>query len=306
MDINGNWKLQPTLLYLHYFKEGLAVAVNAREKFGYIDHDGNWVVEPQFDDAYGFDNGIAKVLFNHKVGYIDKKGAWVIKPTFKHIGDFKDGMALAEIFVDDMYHRRMGFINRKGAWIIPPDYRDLSDFNDDEWIFATKYDPKHPRGEGQLGYLDRKGRFFTQKPEPKVLPKTQIYQETSYPEGSADSEPEEVEEMIEWGDDRTGKVGIKDPSGKWLISPQFEAVSIFAEKGIFRACKGGKWGIMNKKGTWIVRPQYEHEEFVSEFYDGVAMITTNEGKVGFINLKGKWVIKPKYDRLAFVRFINEP
>ena len=74
------------------FKEGvatLAVEIGGRTKMGYIDRTGKIIMEPQFDAAFDFVDGIAEVHFSEKVasssgpvtrtgqGYIDKRGRFV-------------------------------------------------------------------------------------------------------------------------------------------------------------------------------------------------------------------------------------
>ena len=51
------------------------------EKFGYIDKAGKIVINPQFDDAYNFFEGLASVGVEDKWGYIDQTGRYVWEPT---------------------------------------------------------------------------------------------------------------------------------------------------------------------------------------------------------------------------------
>lgn len=67
----------------------LAVEINGRTKMGYIDRTGKTIIEPKFDVAFDFVDGIAEVYFSEKVtsaagpvtqtrhGYIDKRGQFV-------------------------------------------------------------------------------------------------------------------------------------------------------------------------------------------------------------------------------------
>ena len=74
------------------FNEGLAtfsVEIAGRTKMGYIDRTGKTIIEPKFDMAYDFIDGIAEVYFIEKLtaatgptiqtvhGYIDKEGRFV-------------------------------------------------------------------------------------------------------------------------------------------------------------------------------------------------------------------------------------
>jgi hypothetical protein len=304
MDIHGNWKLKPTLDTIYPFSEGLAAAVNLKGKSGFIDYDGNWVIEPKFDYTIGFLEGFATARVDGKAGLINKKGEWVVKPQFKNITEFDNGLALVEVFGKKDEKNRYGYINTKGEWVIPPEYSSLHLFLNLEWAKATKYDGTKIDGHGQHGYIDKKGRFYLEKPSHLNRQPRQSSQEDGNNFQEESSNGQVLEEMRQWRDDKSGKIGFKDQSGKWVIAPQFDAIFEFAEDGLYRACKGGKWGIINKKGEWIVRPQYESSDFVGEFRNGIAMIETDKGLSGIINIKGKYVLKPKYDNLMFIRFVE--
>jgi hypothetical protein len=48
--------------------------VEVDDKWGYIDKMGNVVIQPQFDYARGFSEGLAEVQVGDKLRYIDKTG----------------------------------------------------------------------------------------------------------------------------------------------------------------------------------------------------------------------------------------
>jgi len=50
--------------------------VKVRGKYGYIDKNGNWVIQPTFTEAMPFKNGYARIKSFDKNGwnYIDKNG----------------------------------------------------------------------------------------------------------------------------------------------------------------------------------------------------------------------------------------
>ena len=55
-------------------------------KYGSINQSGAIVIQPMFDSAFDFIDGLAVVTVNGKWGYIDKKGNWVLQPTMPQIG----------------------------------------------------------------------------------------------------------------------------------------------------------------------------------------------------------------------------
>lgn len=139
------------------FRGGLALAKNTDGLFGYINHKGEWVIEPQYKSAKDFDpvGGIARVnkgeswiYVNKKgetlavsitetyddfaeglckgksanlFGFFNTKGEWVIKPQFEGVRDFKNGYAAAKS------NGLWGIINPKGEWVIKPTFSAIKD-----------------------------------------------------------------------------------------------------------------------------------------------------------------------------------
>jgi hypothetical protein len=62
------------------FSEGLAAA-SSGEAFGFIDIEGHWAIEPQFDQIKPFQDGLAEVQRGDFYGLIDKSGSFVWGPT---------------------------------------------------------------------------------------------------------------------------------------------------------------------------------------------------------------------------------
>ena len=91
------------------FIEGIA-RVSRNGLWGFIDTNGDEVIECKFLNAFDFNEGIASVSTgklvyngnlrqteNEKYGAIDKKGNVLINFTFSYINQFKDGIAIAKL-----------------------------------------------------------------------------------------------------------------------------------------------------------------------------------------------------------------
>lgn len=63
------------------------------KRFGYIDSNGRWAIQPRFEQAGMFYEGKAAVQENGKWGYIDASGAYVIEPQFTWAGRFSENRA---------------------------------------------------------------------------------------------------------------------------------------------------------------------------------------------------------------------
>ncbi len=74
-----------TLLKLPYqtmkpFSEGLAAVWSDDELYGFVDMDGKWRIEPQFENCGSFHNGLALVRHQDWFGLIDAEGRFVWGP----------------------------------------------------------------------------------------------------------------------------------------------------------------------------------------------------------------------------------
>ena len=80
-------------------------------KEGYIDKTGKIVINPQFDEAWTFSEGLAKVKIGNKLGYIDKTGKYVINPQFDKAEKFSNGLAKVDI------GGNWGYIDKTGNYV---------------------------------------------------------------------------------------------------------------------------------------------------------------------------------------------
>jgi hypothetical protein len=84
------------------FSEGLASACDSDSflRCGFIDHNGRFLIPPQFYEAHPFSDGLARVTTAEEsgtTGYIDHQGHFVIPPHLIEGADFSDGLAAAII-----------------------------------------------------------------------------------------------------------------------------------------------------------------------------------------------------------------
>ena len=83
-------------------------------KCGFIDKTGKMVIEPQFDVASEFREGLAAVRIGSfetgKVGYIDTEGKFVINPIYDDAYDFSEG--LSRVRIGDINTGKWGYGDR--------------------------------------------------------------------------------------------------------------------------------------------------------------------------------------------------
>ncbi|WP_321436654.1 WG repeat-containing protein [uncultured Bacteroides sp.] len=248
-----------------FFHNGLG-PVKIGGKWGYINKSGEFIIKPQFDHAYEFnDNGLASVDINGRCGYINKFGKLVIEPQFEVAINF-DSTGYAEV----QQNKKRGLINMSGKFILEPKYEDVDLFYKEKLIAVCE--------KGKWGYLDLNGRYVI-KPQ---------FERIDY-DGFSKNGLTAVS--------LNGKYGIINKNGKFILKPQFKFASLFEENNLVLVEDiDGKWGYIDIDGNFIIKPQFDEMFFFKE--DGLARVYKT-GKAGCINERGEFIIEPQFEFLAF-------
>jgi uncharacterized protein YlzI (FlbEa/FlbD family) len=104
-------------------RRGTFVEGTRKILYGYIDNETKkWIIEPKYEDASLFQNGIAIVKINGTRYKINEKEEIVSELTrFDNIGLFFDGLAWAVPKNNSNFRRpSIGYINEKEQWVIQP------------------------------------------------------------------------------------------------------------------------------------------------------------------------------------------
>lgn len=86
------------------------------------------------------------------------------------------------------------------------------------------------------------------------------------------------------------KWGLLTPQGKYLVTPEFDAINEFVN-GYAIVSRDNLYGFINTKGELIIPPEYED---VSSFNNGVA-IAKKSGLYGYIQTNGRFIIPAIFD-----------
>lgn len=141
----GEFVATPQFDWAYSFSEGLA-RVKIGDKYGYINTSLEYIVTPQFSKAWSFSEGLAPVYIGDKWGYINKKGKIVIKPQYDGARPFKNGLA----FVQDPKTEEYGVINKSGKYVVKPQFNNLLGATFSEGL-------AHVYIGDRWGYIDEQG-----------------------------------------------------------------------------------------------------------------------------------------------------
>lgn len=112
--VGRTYAITPDVSCQRAYAEGLAAVITGKASdtagtWGYVDKQGRMVVEPAFQEAESFQNGLAAVRQDGLWGYIDKRGNWAVKPRYARASGFNaEGTALVELDERDVLIDRQG------------------------------------------------------------------------------------------------------------------------------------------------------------------------------------------------------
>lgn len=141
-------------------EETLIPTENRTGKVGYKNAKGEWVIDPIFDEAHYFSDGLALVELDGKYGYINMNGDFIIEPKFDHAYDFEQSVAFAS---EDF--RTFGLIDKAGKWIHEPMFDSVWSFKAHGYA-RVKVHPDRAEGDDSCYlWIDKSGKCFVRIPE---------------------------------------------------------------------------------------------------------------------------------------------
>ncbi|RKD25919.1 hypothetical protein BEP19_03035 [Ammoniphilus oxalaticus] len=153
------------------FQEGLAPTLKDG-KVGFIDAKGTWVIEPNFDYALPFSDGLATVYdaVENKWGFINKQGQYMIPPSFSPLMTMHSGLgANIASFHAGIAYVGDGFIDKQGQYVIQGDFISSTNFrNGFAKVIKLKYNADGNVTDGIEGYINTRGEFIWSKPVPYI------------------------------------------------------------------------------------------------------------------------------------------
>lgn len=119
---SGNWVIQPVFDYAESFYDGMA-AVKIGSLWGFIDKKGQIVIPCQWESVGNFADGLASVKKDGKWGAIDCEGNTVVHFLYDYVAEFSKGYARVRL------GDKWGFVNKQGTPVTETKYDKVSNFN---------------------------------------------------------------------------------------------------------------------------------------------------------------------------------
>lgn len=246
-------------------------------KLGFIDPQGQWVIEPKYEQSEPFSQGMAAVKENGKWGYISPSGVYVIEPQFDRAFSFRNNRA--PVYESSQSRVKEYFINPQGEKVFEVQVGEngwYGDFVEDRLLVCK---------EGKYGFLDPEGN--------EAVPF--IYEEAyDFNQGLA---------LV----CKDGKYGCIDKTGKEIVPAIYEAIMSISENRIIAytntTVKEEHCKVLDETGKLV----FEFDGGIHSFENGIAPFVDQGGSFeghgqssdGYISKDGKILMKYDYVNMAF-------
>ena len=255
------------------FSHGLALAAKPKGMIEAIDKKGKAVVtlDEYWADEAASDQGVFRFKKGSQYGFMDHDG--MLSKANHHgfpqsIGSVAGGYAAIQDYVDGPW----GVISLDGDIVVPMEY-ESADFT----LESIRNERVVVKKQDLYGVVNLKGK--------EVIPCEYAY---LYPDRNG----------TYLFKNKRGRYGWLDARGNELIEPEYDSFgSLFGDQKLAAVGKRERMGYINKEGEWVVKPKYMN---ACRFYDGIALVETEDYMWGVINTEGEYVVKPRYDNLAFL------
>ena len=316
------------------FKEGL-LPIKKNGKIGFMNKKGKIVIDPIYDSAFPFVNGLSRVLVipsnpspgnSGSHGYIDKSGKRVSEIIYGSLNDFSEGYGLAclgEIQSFQEPCKDSVLIDRDGNVLInslEKDYVLVGNVSDE--LILSKRDDKY-------GYVDTKGNIvidFKYNYGYNFKYGYSIVRTTYDKLILIDKSDKEVLDLSTYEGayfmnekfiavKENDKWGLIDFEGNKVVDTIYNYLTDIYEGFLVASLTHNTFRLINTNGEVIL--DLEDYDMVGAISEGLIPVTKNK-KIGFIDLKGNVVIDFLYDNssnfsdgLAYVvkngkeKFINK-
>ncbi len=157
INLKGEMAIEPSLGYSSQFSEGLAAFTSndgdRSGKWGYINQKGEVKIPQQFYFADAFRNGMAEVR-NEKGerGFINKQGQLVVDYKFESVNNFSEDFAAVQL------EKKWGFIDTSGTLVIRAVYDKIAPFHDEPLNGGFSGGVAKVEIDGHEFFIDPKGR----------------------------------------------------------------------------------------------------------------------------------------------------
>ncbi|NLB54957.1 MAG: WG repeat-containing protein [Lentisphaerae bacterium] len=277
---------------------------------GLVDMRGRFQAPCEFDDVVPFVIGKVFVKKNHKWGLIDEDHVFLLEPQFNSVSTLSGQFAIVNVYEPiesdalGVGNYKWNIVSGEGKLLFPfqkgrawhsgahndpvtigvGQTRDLFNVWQQEYVLPVIYDKIESWGDGLLAVW--KGEYVglvTVEGKWLVTHELMIV-----------GLPAKLCNKFGVIKACTG-MGLISDRGEILLPCEFEEIGLLSEN-LVPAKDDGLWGYVNLEGKWLIKPRFEE---AASFLNGYAAVRFN-GRTGFINSKGEMKVDFRYEDVGYM------
>lgn len=259
IDPTGDFVLPPQYLDIGSLNEGLFY-VEDDNGFQYYTLDGSLAFNKVFDQAFAFENGLAKVNKGDKIGFIRKDGSFLVSSVNGDIRRFNDTLFVLKL--------------RDSSTFLTPSEQVESNYYDQ--IGVLKENRAIVLKDGRYGYVDQNGNVVIEIEHEQF---SNFFQFAQFENGHA--------KVF-----RQDRFALMDSLGKNILPAIFRGIGTYGR--LIPVSKGDGWGYTDAD----VRLQIDYQfDYAYAFVNDLAIVEL-DGFVGLIDLEGEEVTPLQFEDLS--------
>lgn len=159
MNLKRMMGLAALLISIGVHCQELTIHVDKKGKVGFVDAQGNVVIDCKYESAFPFNRGISIVCKSGKYGMIDTTGKVVLPLNYSSISPWNDLYMVKD-------GKKLGLVSYKGEIVLKPEYSFISKVNCYGKALialggkATANEKKTYMANAQYGIIDRSGQIL--------------------------------------------------------------------------------------------------------------------------------------------------
>lgn len=254
--------------------QDVLLPADSGEGWGYVDADGEWAIEPRFEQAERFSEGLALAFDGENWGYIDDSGEWAIEPRFRNYRT----RALANRAFEFADPPATAFRNGYAA-VCEPASGSLTECvlidREGETVDGVSAQTLRPPSEDLIAFQEEGMRgewgFMTIDGEVVVEPRFR--------------EVGDVSEGMAWAETGFREVGFIDPQGDWVLEAGTyeEAGDVSEGLAPVELSETSDWAYIDADGEVVIEGPFME---ASAFSESVARVQHDFREHGYVDRDG--------------------
>jgi hypothetical protein len=162
VNLEGNYIIEPKFKSAAPFRNGKALVSTIEGKYALINDKGQFLHNYYVQSMKGFSEGLAAVkpVGNKNFGYMNENGEIIIDAKYETANDFHEGLA---VVWSQAFSNTAGLINTDGEYVLPGQYGNIRYIGNSLWAVSKEFRDNYslPSEAYRFALVNKEGKMVT-------------------------------------------------------------------------------------------------------------------------------------------------